>query len=303
MRTFFLILACILLRFPVQGQQVADSAYSPLLPHPDYPPGKGPVICIDEGHFNFHTKEGRYYPFARLLERDGYLVESTAADFSDSSLRGCRVLVIANALNEANTEDWYLPTPSAFTPPEIVAVKEWVEQGGSLFLIADHMPFAGAASDLATAFGFGFTNGFATDTAHPGPTTFSLENQMLISSEITRGRDAGDSVNKVVSFTGQAFRIPEKAQPVLVFSDGYLNLLPDTAWVFDKTTRIEPIAGWSQGAVMEYGRGRLAVFGEAAMFSAQLAGPNRFPAGMNAPYADQNYRLLLNVIRWLVTNQ
>jgi hypothetical protein len=43
----------------------------------------------------------------------------------------------------------------------------------------------------------------------------------------------------------------------------------------------------------------MAVFGEAAMFSAQLAGPFQFRMGMNAPGAEQNHQLLLNVMHWL----
>ena len=54
-----------------------------------------------------------------------------------------------------------------------------------------------------------------------------------------------------------------------------------------------------QGAVLEYGEGRVAVFGEAAMFSAQLGGEDRIPAGMNAEGAEQNHQLLLNVMHWL----
>ena len=50
---------------------------------------------------------------------------------------------------------------------------------------------------------------------------------------------------------------------------------------------------------MDYGAGRIACFGEAAMFSAQLAGPNHFKAGMNSPEAAQNFQLLLNLIHWL----
>ena len=46
-------------------------------------------------------------------------------------------------------------------------------------------------------------------------------------------------------------------------------------------------------------RGRVAAFGEAAMFSAQLGGPESLPMGMNAPEAGQNAQFLLNVFHWL----
>ena len=57
--------------------------------------------------------------------------------------------------------------------------------------------------------------------------------------------------------------------------------------------------GWHQGGLLKAGKGRVAVFGEAAMFTAQRAGPTERPMGMNAPVAKQNYRLLLNVMHWL----
>jgi hypothetical protein len=50
---------------------------------------------------------------------------------------------------------------------------------------------------------------------------------------------------------------------------------------------------------MKVGSGRAAFFGEAAMFSAQSAGPEQRPMGMNAPGAEQNYRFVLNLMRWL----
>jgi hypothetical protein len=50
---------------------------------------------------------------------------------------------------------------------------------------------------------------------------------------------------------------------------------------------------------MRRGKGRVAVFGEAAMFSAQLEGALRSPMGMNLPAAAENSRFLLNLMRWL----
>jgi hypothetical protein len=43
----------------------------------------------------------------------------------------------------------------------------------------------------------------------------------------------------------------------------------------------------------------LLVSGEAAMFSAQLSGPERSPVGFNIPQAQDNCALLLDVTRWL----
>jgi hypothetical protein len=283
------------------SQQIADTNFKPVIAKPEYAPGKGPVITIDQGHNNFHTASGRYLPFARLLRSDGYLVDSCKGDFTQSQLKNVRILVIANALNKINTENWYVPTPSAFSGAETETVRKWVENGGSLLLIADHMPFGGAASDLASAFGFKFTNGFAVDSINTGDGNiyFTRKDNTLASCPITNGRNANETINKVVTFTGQAMKIPTGATSILNFDKRYILLETDTAWVFDSRTKHIPITNWSQGAYMKYGKGRIVMFGEAAMFSAQLSGQNQRKAGMNAEYAGENYKLLLNIIHWL----
>jgi hypothetical protein len=281
------------------SQQVGDTTFNPYIPRSEYAQGKGPVVAIDEGHYNFHTAGGRYLPFARLLRADGYVVKEYPGAFTKSGLKDIRILVIANALNKINTENWFLPTPSAFSSEEITTIRNWIKGGGSLFLIADHMPMGGAAADLASAFGFAFTNGFAADTSTPGPAFFDRKDNTLLSCSITNGRNEDERVDKVVTFTGQAFKIPAEATSVLRFDDRFLLLETDTAWVFNSNTKFTPIKDWSQGAYMRYGKGRVVMFGEAAMFTAQLAGPQGIKVGMNSDYAEENYQLLLNIIHWL----
>jgi hypothetical protein len=286
------------------GQQVADTSYAPALAAPAYPAGQGPLVLIDEGHFNFHTASGRYRPFADLLRRDGYSVRPSRGPFSPDSLRPARVLVIANALGERNREcgdstDWSLPNPSAFTEKEVGAVRDWVQGGGSLLLIADHMPFGGAASRLAAAFGARMDNGFAGDGLSPGTLVFRRSDGSLADHPVTRGRDPGERIDSVATFTGQAFQVDSTWQGLLTFPPGIVSLHPQAAWQFTPETPRNSVAGWQQGAVSEFGRGRVAVFGEAAMFSAQVSGPRRRSMGMNAPEAGQNARFLLNLVRWL----
>ena len=281
------------------SQQVADTTYNPIILSPAYKLGQGSAVFIDEGHHNFHTKNGRYRAFSNLLERDGYNVISYKGAFEKIELAKGKILVISNALNEINVEDWFLPTPSAFSKSEIEIVKEWVNEGGSLFLIADHMPMAGAATALAAAFGFEFSNGFVFGTLTRGPAFFNLDDNSLHESSITKGRDSSETVKKIATFTGQAFKIPDDATSILTFDENYVNKLPDTAWVFDDKTVEYKVKGWSQGAYKKYGKGKFVAFGEAAMFTAQLAGPNKFKMGMNNDAAPENYQLLLNIIHWL----
>ena len=286
---------------PLGAQQVADSAFAPPIARPAFAEGAGPVVLLDEAHTNFHTMDGRYYGFARLLARDGYVVRPNRAPFSREGLQGARVLVIANALHVRNAQDWVLPTPSAFTAEEIAAVEAWVREGGSLLLIADHMPFPGAAEAMAAAFGVAFGNGFAYDsTEQESRFRFSRGNGLLADHPVTRGRDASERVDSVDTFTGQAFRLMgADADPVLTLAPGTVLLMPEVAWQFSPLTQRARAGGLLHGAVLRHGRGRVGVFGEAAMFSAQLGGPQRRPMGMNDPGAPQNAQFLLNVMHWL----
>ncbi|MEM9547689.1 MAG: DUF4350 domain-containing protein [Bacteroidota bacterium] len=281
------------------AQQIADTTYNPNISNPAYELGEGPTVFIDAGHNNFHTKNGRYWAFANLLQKDGYNVKELKGTFRKKKLDKGKVLVISNAVNEINLQNWVLPNPSAFTSEEIEAVKNWVFAGGRLFLIADHMPMAGAAADLAAVFDFEFTNGFVFDTISKGPSIFSIEENTLTESVISKGRDSNENVKQIATFTGQAFKIPDEATPILTFSKNHVNLLPDTAWVFNEKTTLFDAEGWSQGAYREYGKGKVVVFGEAAMFTAQLAGPQQRKMGMNNEIAPENYQLLLNIIHWL----
>ncbi|SHI03014.1 hypothetical protein SAMN04488109_6850 [Chryseolinea serpens] len=301
-----LVLAFALTITPSRAQQVPDSAFEPKIKSPSHPPDKGPILFIDEAHHNFHTIETRYLAFAKVLRRDGYQVQPNKTPFSLSSLKKASVLVIANAIHPSNETVWAEPILPAFTPAEIEAVKKWVDDGGSLLLIADHMPFPDAATDLAKAFGFTFYNGFATDTTaglYPGAKreldVFTASSGALANHAITKGKTSGERVERVATFTGQAFQIPSRATSLLTFDDRYKILLPDTAWKFNAGTKRIPIKGFSQGAILEYGKGRVAVFGEAAMFTAQLKGKDKVPFGLNSPDAQQNLQFLLNLIHWL----
>jgi hypothetical protein len=282
----------------LSAQQVPDTTFAPTVGVPAYQPDKGPIVLIDEAHFNFHTAGGRYLTFARLLRQDGYIVMPSTEPFTAATLARGRVLVIANALPDAGP--WVLPTRPAFTSEEVRAVEAWVRGGGSLFLIADHMPIAGAAETLARAFGIEFMNGFAFPGGNTNPPDlFRLSDGSLSRSPVTLGRSAGERVDSVATFTGQAFRATVPVVPVLTLDSAAFVLLPIRAWVFNDSTPRVGGAGLLQGGLLRHGRGRVAVFGEAAMFSAQRAGAAAVPMGMNHPRAARNGQLTLNILHWL----
>ena len=280
----------------------ACSKSPPVAPSPGSPASPESLVLFDAGHFNYHRLNTTYAAFERFLRGDGWSVDTLPGGFDLVSLRRGRILVISNALAQqnANPNNWTLPTPSAFSSAEMGVVRDWVESGGGLLLITDHMPFPGAAEQLAAAFGVRLNNGFAFDARQ-----LTVPNTCLAESEIHVFRRADGTladhpitsgIDSVATFTGSAFETD--ATPLMTFNATSVSLLPQTAWIFTAATPRISAAGWYQGAVKPFGRGRVAVFGEAAMFSEQTCGSG-VPMGMNSPVARENGRFVLNVIRWL----
>jgi hypothetical protein len=260
------------------NSQTGDDQWSPSVSSPEYRKGGGPVVLVDAA------------------------LESGDAGVTAKVLNQASVYVISNAVYGGDSAEWKLPTPSAFMSDEIEAIVTWVAEGGSLLLIADHMPMPGATEDLANEFGIVFLNGFAMKSAQEGGTlSFTQSSGSLADHAITRGRTESERVESVMAFTGQAFRFVSPVQPLMIMPDDWQVLLPAVAWEFDETTPTVSARGLIQGGVLPFGAGRVAVFGEAAMFTAQTSvqGGVAYPMGMNHPAATENAQFVLNVIHWL----
>jgi hypothetical protein len=279
-------------------QQAADRTADVTVTRPMFARGQGPVVAIDEAHNNFHTLEGRYAPFAAVLANDGYRVTAFNSQITGSALRNVGVLVIANPLAAENVGRWRLPTPPAYTKDEASVLRTWVEQGGSLLLIIDHMPFPGAAGSLAQAFGFDFDNSHAVFDDSEGPERFTAASGLLARNEITQGRGPDTAVTEVRSFSGSSFRAPQKAIPLVRLDGRWSVLTPEEAWKFTAQTPQRPATTNDlRGAALKVGRGRVIVMSEAAMFTAQIG--HGEPIGFSAPTASQNKQFLLNLLHWL----
>jgi hypothetical protein len=294
---------------PSDVQQFADPDFKPTIEKPAYV-GTHPVVVLDEAHANFHTASGRYKPFADLLQADGYRVVAGTQPFTARALGSAPVLVIANALGSGLTAANVNDPPPAFTDAECDVVRDWVRAGGSLLLIADHAPFGAAAAALAARFSVEMGKGYAwtvsNNSAEPSTIiVYSRENGRLGPHAITQG------VTRVVAFTGQSLSVPPGAAPLLSFGTGAYessgaNAQADIAAFRDgKPTAARSLTGRAQGLAFDYGRGRVVMVGEAAMFSAQVirskdeqGRPIEFRMGMNVARND-NGQFLLNIMHWL----
>jgi hypothetical protein len=290
--------------------QRADSKFDPSVSHPAYAQSQGPRVMIDAAHHNIHTASGTYHPFAKLIQNDGYRMDSGSGRFTRSHLESCDVLVISNARGETEST-------AAFLPAEIEVVRDWVRAGGSLLLIADHWPMGGAAAPLSEAFGIDMCQGVTEDSVNCAPSTtdpgkmesttlvFSRENGLLVDHPITNGCGPDESIRRVVTFTGQSLGVPAGATPFLRLGSTAFDRKPQPPTVKREggNTRVimeygppEHAIGRAQGVALEYGKGRVVVLAEAAMMTAQIADGHRF--GMNVPGNDDR-QLALNILHWL----
>ncbi len=302
-----LLVVLALAAVPAGAQQLPDTTFDTRIAHPAWASGEGPRLVVDAAHHNFHTADGRYQPFADLARADGFRVSGGEAPFTAASLRDVDVLVISNALGARDMSDSAAMRP-AFTPAEVAAVRTWVEHGGSLLLIADHAPMGSAAAGLARALGVDMRCAYTVDPgrAAGGRGTilaFRTGAGLDSTDAIVRGRAGDPPVRTVVTYTGQSLTGPAGARTLLALSDrSYDAMVTYREW--QELDSIPPAkrasaAGRAQGLAFARGRGRVVVLGEAAMLSAQLAGPNgAYKVGMNAPGSDDR-QFAINVLRWL----
>ncbi len=310
------------------GQQVSDSLFLPAIVNPAYAPGEGPVVLVDEGHFNAHVVEGSDVAFLEFLRRDGYRVRRSRSPFNTDTLDTGQILVIPFAMAERNrirgdstnffnpdSTDFDLPNPSAFSAEEITAVRDWVEDGGSLLLVSDHMPASGAVEELALAFGIHFSNGHARNCRLPADATncgsmgrgpFRRSDGSLRDHPITDGRMPAERIDSVRTFGGSAFHAVTddvELEPLLVFGPGAISLEPTAFRVFTPETPRIPVEGWFQGAAFRLGEGRAVFMGEGGVFFAELRWrgmrTDEHEYGEPSPGAEQDPQFLLNVLHWL----
>jgi hypothetical protein len=288
---------------PQTLQTGVDLGFTTNVSRPAYT-ARHPKVLFDEAHNNADKSSGRYKPFADLITSDGYTVVPNTAGFSKSALAGVEVLAVVNASGPPEQRG-----SSAFSKEECEVVRAWVNAGGALLLITDHSPFSEAVADLSKLFDVDLTKGYTIDAFHHNTESedtteliFTRENGLLMDHPITRGRDASEQVNRIITFSGTSLKGPPGSVSFLKLADTAMDILPPA---HKPASPDEPApdhrqvsaAGRAQGAALSFGKGRVVVLGEAAMLTAQVA-PRGFRFGMNLPGID-NRQLALNIMHWL----
>ncbi|APU98534.1 hypothetical protein BV902_21140 [Sphingobacterium sp. B29] len=299
MKRMIVCLSFILLSIvQLKAQQVADEQFHYPIADPHHRIGDGPLLLFDEAHNNPVTLRGTYAAFSTLLQADGYRLRSAKEKINLDRLKEAKIFISVNALYDP--ENWSLPARSAFTDKEIELLRQWVNDGGNLFLVTDHMPCGGSLQALAAVFGIHVMNGFAL-RKDGRPEIFSRDRKTLLPNEITAG--SSTEIDSIMCWGGTGFKVPATAQIMSLLDDEYEIYLPTDANLIKrpipKNIPRLPGKGFANGAYLRFGKGRIVIFGDGAPFSAQLYGIKSEQRGMNHPSAYQNAQLLLNIVHWL----
>lgn len=291
-----------------RGAQQADPAYTPRIGARTWA-AEGPTVAIDDAHWNGHTASRGYAPFVKLLASDGYRIIGTGNVATPEVLDTAGVVVIANALGfngvvrqvaRVAGMDLDALGSDAFTDAEAQRLETWVREGGSLLLVADPTPAGRAVQSLAELFGVTMYDGVVSDPEHSEPESsslivFSRESRTLGSHPIVDGRSEADSVDRVVTFTGQALDGPPHATKLLMFSG---NAYQQPAADSGPEDRVS-VAGLGQAVAFAHGNGRVVVLGDAALLTSQvMSGAEGERIGLTWPNAD-NERFARHIMQWL----
>jgi len=216
--------------------------------------------------------------FAGLLREQGYEVRAlTQRPITPESLRGAAVLMILE------------PTVAPpYSPAEVEAIREFVEQGGGLFLASrgwrGRVRPAGGADPIARAFGVSFKgNGIICDsTDHYGLYLHVIEVSQLEEHWITNG---------VTSFYFHGTYLDELGDAEVIAhsdADSWFDEFGEDDWGDRKRQPDEEEGPFPVLAAMEFGKGRVVFAGNAFSILA-----NDWIDHLDAE------RLALNIVVWL----
>ncbi len=262
----------------VRSVQESDTSYVPQVTKPIWA-GSGPTVAIDDAHWNSYTAARGYGPFSQLLRADNYTVIESGSAASEDVLANAKVIVIANALGfrgvvrqvgqiaRINLDGL---AADAFSDPEVDALDTWVKSGGSLLLAADPSPAGRAVRSLAERFGVRMRDAMVFDREHseendPTSIIFTREGKTLAAHPIAGPEWKSDSVERVVTFGGQALEGPMHATQLLMLSGtAYERKRP--AGDDDRVA----VPGLAQALAMYHGRGKVVVLGDADVITSQV---------------------------------
>lgn len=284
------------------AQMLNDSSFNASIAKPKYKKQAGPHILIDAGHHNFIVEMGLIKPFVDLASNDGYKTTIDSGAFTPAYLAKYQLLLITPAMPFKFGSKKDIADEITFTNQELVALKEWVSNGGSLIVLSEHAPIDKSMTPLLNTFGIQSSVGAVFDPVNCDTTIklplyetilkFTNSNGLLNRSHpIITGAKKNEKVQNIETYTGSALTGPNYTT---IFKLG-------TTATIRKWNGILPTGGGdSQCLAGSFGKGKIMAMGDCNGFTAMYvnSGGKRFNAGMQVEEYDWK-QFVLNTIHWL----
>ena len=234
-----------------------------------------------------------------ILQQDGFIADILHQPLMENSLtKNINILAIIGMRNSQTR---------ALSKNEIVALKRWINDGGSLLLVVGHFPNGEGAIGLMKALGVEYHNGYANYPGLPGEKqdqlcshfTMSRENNLLTSNPVLAlDNPAMLPVNRVKYLCGGA--VYRKPGDVILDMPAGTNIYYRNKHNGDLEMREssgQPLAGMIG---FSYGKGRIVVAADQGIFRnlIKVFDGKRVYVTINDPQAD-NAALFVNTMRWL----
>lgn len=291
-------------------------------PSPAYELGKGPVIAIDEAHKNSPTYDG-YPDGIKALQDDGYRPRRFAQTISAASLADISILVMNDPQTTLGEDEvsplvaWLKAGGSLLLALDHFAsqqtrltaslgVRNW--PGNSVTVHSDLCKpgVTGCAAEGRAAMYVLFWRSESFPGGEPklavvgggGGQGYQSADAVLGKHTITEGRGPGERITRVATYSGSAFEALPGGAPLLTLPLGArigavtkTTLVP-SGLLGDGAFADTSAAGWLQGAVTEFGKGRVAVFADSAIvrIDGRAADEGKFK---------DNGQFVLNLMHWL----
>lgn len=295
--------------FWLRTVQQADTAYVPRVTTPMWT-GRGPTVAIDDAHWNSYTATRGYSPLTKLLQTDRYTVIESGSAASPDVLAKAKVVIIANALGfrgvvrqvgQLARINLNGLAADAFSDPEVEQLDAWVQNGGSLLIAADPTPAGRAIRSLAERFGVRMRDAMVFDPEHSEEDDqtiiiFTREGRTLAQHPIAGAPGTAGSVDRVVTFGGQALEGPVHATGLLVLAGTAYELDRPNGTADDR----RPVPGLAHALALHHGRGKVVVLGDADLITSRVraVGPGNERIGLQWRNGD-NEMFTRRMMGWL----
>jgi hypothetical protein len=297
-----LLIFCLIFSFAAHGQMLNDTPFDATINHPKYAQGKGPAVLFDAGHFNFIVHMGLANPLIDVATADGYRVTVDSMKFTKPYLSNYKMIVIFPAMPFKFGSKKQVTDEITFTSEELIALHDWVKEGGSLLMFSEHAPIDKSVRPLFKKFGIQLSIGIVVDSIYHDSTSkatnkeslliFTKNNSLLNSNHpITKGERPGEEINKIMTYGGGGLK-----------GAGYTNIFKlSPSSIIKKYSGSEPSGtADSQALAGKFGKGKIVALGDCNGFTAMYAmqGSNKLSAGMQVAEYDWK-QFAINTFHWL----